>query len=180
MACIAAGLYWLWAFSYKPGAPVSNAPPTRPAEFPASGGAPTLVVFVHPRCSCSEATIEELARIRTRNSEVDIRVFVLAPAETPESWTRTALWEQAARIPGVQVASDPGGQIALRYGANTSGQALLYDSGGRLAFAGGLTASRGHYGDSDGSEAVLAVLGGMVPRQRTTPVYGCSLRKTAG
>ena len=37
-----------------------------------------------------------------------------------------------------------------RFGAETSGQTLLYDRDGRLLFSGGTTGSRGHDGDNAG------------------------------
>ena len=136
-----------------------------------------IVVFAHPRCSCTGATLEQLARIQAQAGDLDIRIFFFTPSGQPETWANTSLREQADRIPGAKIFGDPGGAVAARYGAQTSGQVLLFDAEGRLAFEGGLTASRGHYGDSDGSDAVAAVLKRLAPRHRRTPVFGCDLLK---
>jgi hypothetical protein len=136
-----------------------------------------IAVFAHPRCSCSEATLEQLARIKTHADNLDIRIFFITPLGQPETWAKTRLREQALRIPGAHVLDDPGGVIAMQYGAKTSGQILLFDGDGHLAFEGGITAFRGHYGDNDGSDAIAAVLRRWTPRHRTTPVFGCALLK---
>jgi hypothetical protein len=104
-------------------------------------------------------------------------VLVLRPEGVADGWERTDLWDSAAAIPGVSVASDAGGAESRRFCAATSGQALLYAADGRLLFAGGITESRGHQGDNAGRSAVAShVLGSGPPAQPSrTPVYGCPL-----
>src|SRR5579863_8219926 len=94
----------------------------------------TLLVFVHPQCPCSRATLEELAQIMVLRQQVEGRVYFLEPAGT--QWSKTDLYDSAVRIPGVRVLSDPNGVVARQFGARTSGQSLLYDAGGRLVFNG--------------------------------------------
>ncbi len=146
---------------------------------------PTLVMFLHPQCPCSKASVGELARVMTQCAgKVDAMVLMVRPDGEPEGWEKTGLWNDAAVIPGVKVASDVDGAESLRFGASTSGQVLLYDRGGRLIFKGGITESRGHSGDNDGESAVESlVLGGdemsgvrsMEGRVVSAPVYGCAL-----
>ena len=174
---VGTGLAWLWRYQYTPGKPISHAPAIRPDALNGTGGKPMIVVFAHPRCSCSEATLEQVARIQTQADNLDVRIFFITPAGQPDTWARTSLREQALRIPGAHVLNDPGGVIAMQYGAKTSGQILLFDADGRLAFDGGITEFRGHSGDNDGSDAVAAVLRRSAPRRRTTPVFGCDLLK---
>jgi hypothetical protein len=133
----------------------------------------TLLVFVHPQCPCSRATLEELAEIMVLRPQVEGRVYFLEPAGV--QWSKSDLYESASRIPGVRVFGDPNGAIAQQFGARTSGQSLLYDAAGRLVFNGGITAARGHAGANDGQDAVMALLRGGSPRHRTTPVFGCAL-----
>jgi hypothetical protein len=66
-------------------------------------------------------------------------------------------------------------QVLSRYGAQTSGQAYLYNRGGDLVFSGGLTESRGTEGDSVGMLAIRETAADQtcVP---TAPVYGCSVQ----
>ena len=161
-------------YAYTPGR--SATPPLdwpRHAHFQPASPKATLLVFVHPQCPCSRATLEELARIMVLRNRVEGRVYFLEPAGT--RWPKTDLYESASRIPGVRVFSDPNGGIAQQFGARTSGQSLLYDAGGHLVFSGGITAGRGHVGANDGLESVLALLSGDTPRHRTAPVFGCAL-----
>ncbi len=50
--------------------------------------------------------------------------------------------------------------IGAELGSSTSGQVLLYDPSGRLAFSGGITAARGHVGDNAGSDAIVGLVMG--------------------
>ena len=106
-------------------------------------------------------------------------VLMLRPAGMPDDWVHTDLWSSAAAIPGVSVLADDEGAEARRFGAATSGQALLYSADGQLLFAGGITESRGHSGDNAGRSAIESlVLGSQtIPTTRPalTPVYGCPL-----
>jgi hypothetical protein len=67
------------------------------------------------------------------------------------------------------------GETARAFGAKTSGFTALYAPDGRLLFHGGITASRGHEGDSAGAAAIVdfVVLG--TASVRNTAVYGCGL-----
>jgi len=135
-----------------------------------------LVVFAHPQCPCSRATIEELARIVACCSpKMETTVLFYAPSTMPRGWTKTDLWDSAVAIPGVRVLDDAEGSTARRFGVHTSGQTLLYDASRHLVFNGGITAFRGHSGDNDGRDEIVALLRGETPPRRGTPVFGCAL-----
>src|SRR5579859_4661059 len=112
---------------------------------------PTLLVFAHPQCPCSRATIGELAVIMAQ-SHRPLRAYVLfyAPRSEETSWVKGSLWNAAAAIPGVRAVEDQDGREVRRFGASISGQTLLYGSNGKLIFNGGITAARGHFGANDG------------------------------
>ena len=61
----------------------------------------------------------------------------------------------------------------------TSGQVLLYQPSGRLAFSGGITPARGHSGDNPGSDAVLSLVRREARQADGVPVtcrvFGCPL-----
>jgi hypothetical protein len=136
----------------------------------------TLIMFAHPQCPCTRASIEELNRLLARcHSGVAAQVWFYKPAGFSEDWTRSSLWRSAAAIPGVTVKEDPDGAQARLFGAETSGFVLLYDSHGQLRFKGGITGSRGHAGDNAGEDAVVLLLTGRETGLKQTPVYGCSL-----
>ena len=140
-------------------------------------GLPTIVVLAHPLCPCTRATVGELALVMTKlHKRATAVVVFVRPEGTAETWERTDLWHDAAQIPGVTVMEDPGGKEATLFGALASGQTLLYDVGGRLLFSGGITASRGHFGDNAGATAIAALVTTGRSDITTTPVYGCYLR----
>src|SRR5882724_6964427 len=163
---VAAGAAKLWHYGSASGAP-AHAPISWPKEtLLPKGPLPTLILALHPQCPCSRATVGELARLMAGcQGKLNARVIMLCPAGKPAGWEGTGLWSDSAAIPGVVVTVDPDGQDARRFGAATSGQALLYSADGRLLFAGGITESRGHAGDNAGRSAIAAlVLGaGVVP-----------------
>ncbi len=154
-----------------------------PAKWPADtkltrgSGVPTIVVFAHPKCPCTRATIEELAQLMAQIHErATATVVFVRPEGLPADWEKTDLWRGAARIPGVAVVSDPSGVEAARFGAQASGQTMAYDGQGMLRFSGGITVFRGHAGDNDGQSAIASlVMTGNATRDHTS-VFGCSLK----
>ncbi len=177
IAVTAGGLFWLWDFASVPGT-AGHAPALWPAESPLRRAAdrPTLVMFVHPKCACTRASVAELDRtMAVCGDRVVAYVIFARPQGMPADWERTGLWRAAERIPGVQVCADIDGEEARRFGARTSGQVMLYDAAGRLLFQGGITAARGHEGDNAGRAAVIELVGGGRPAVRQTRVFGCAL-----
>jgi len=160
--------------------------PGRGAAAPARGafesfpeyrvGLPVLLLFAHPKCPCTRATIANLAVLMADVAgHVNTYVLFVRLPSTVTGWEKTDLWQSAESIPGVHVVSDAGGAIAKRFGAATSGQALLYGIDGKLLFRGGITDQRGHYGDNAGSCAILTQLHHPESRVIDVPVFGCSL-----
>ena len=146
--------------------------------IPRPSGRPTLLVFAHPRCPCTRATLDELARILGESKgEVDASVWFLAPSSLDRSWAESDLWRQAGAIPGVTVHADVDGAEADRFGARTSGHVAVYGPTGALLFGGGITGMRGEPGDNPGASAVTALLAGPatdLPRG-SFAVFGCPL-----
>jgi hypothetical protein len=174
---VGTGLAWLMAYDNTPGT-AANAPsrwPTRSALARDVAG-PTLVVLAHPRCDCTRASIGELAELLARAPQPP-RTYVvfIRPGGVAAEWEKTGTFDQATRIPGVTVIRDDHGNEADRFGAWTSGQALLYDRDGQLVYAGGLTGARGKSGNNTGRATVLELLAGARPARATTQVFGCSL-----
>lgn len=177
LAVIVPALLLLAAYANSPGA--AGAPPARWPEasrVPRESGRPALVMFVHPHCPCSRASLGELALLMARcHGRLQAHVLFLRPENLPEDWARTDLWATAAAIPGVTARRDDAGREARLFHSVTSGDAALYDAQGRLLFHGGLTPARGHAGDNPGRSALEnLLLRGSTP-QITTPVFGCPL-----
>ena len=178
-ACaVAAGLAMMVRYENTPG-DSERTPPDWPASsrIARPGGHPSLVLFAHPHCPCTRATMGELARIMARcEGKLDASVVFFYPGNSAPEWKQTTLWREAAAIPGVRVLEDKDGREALRFGAETSGQTMLYDAGGHLLFSGGITASRGHSGDNAGNDAIVSLVNSGRADRKSTPVFGCSLR----
>jgi hypothetical protein len=136
----------------------------------------TLVTFLHPHCPCSRATLRNLARVVARGGDrVAAQIVIVAPPGADESWVKSGLWQTAEELGFDRVVLDLDGRNAVLFGAETSGQTFVYDAVGRLQFTGGLTPARGHEGDCDGMDAVLAHVNGERSSVPRTPVFGCPL-----
>jgi len=183
LAALGLGFSILLKYKSTPGAGAGQAPghwPGRSRLRPA-GDRATLLVFAHPHCPCTDATVSELARLMARFPDrMAGYVVFLQPADVGEDWTRTHLWQRAAAIPGVTAVRDDGGEETERFHAATSGQALLYDREGRLVFSGGITAARGHEGESFGTRRIASLLTTGTADRADSPVFGCSLHHEEG
>jgi hypothetical protein len=172
------GIHKLLQYSYTPGRPAAASPewPRNP-WIQLARDRPTLLVFAHPKCPCSVATVAELARIvALHEHNLSVAVFFYRPSTEPPDWARTDLWRDASAIPGARVMEDLDGAAARLFGAFTSGETLLFGKDGRLAFHGGITPARGHAGDSSGRDAILNLLAGKPAASNSAPVFGCSIQ----
>jgi hypothetical protein len=188
---VTAGVVWstavgfgftsLMNYSAQAGAP-ALAPARWPdaSRIPAPDGHYVLVMTVHPHCPCSRASVTELNNLMAllRHEDVKGYVLVMKPADFPDDWMKTESVRNAHSIPGVTTLVDVDGADAGRFGAQTSGQVLLYDRAGRLAFAGGLTPDRGHLGDSPGRQRILSLVKTGTADARQSKVFGCALGAT--
>jgi hypothetical protein len=172
-----AGLWVLWAYENGPGEGAKS-----PAQWPTetrlarAARQPTLVLLAHPQCTCTRASLAELAEVLGRvRTPPKTYVLFLKPAQFADGWEKTDLWRAASSLPGVTIVRDDDGREAAHFGAVTSGQTLLYDADGTLIFSGGITGARGHEGDNAGRASLIALLDRKGPSQRATSVFGCSL-----
>lgn len=175
------GTAWpLLRADFVPGAEAA-APEQWPAlsEIERDESMPTILMLVHPKCSCSRASIAELAQVMSvLHGRATAHVLFLDPSSENAEWTHSGLWDEAKAIPGVQVHADPDGHDADLFGVKTSGQTLLYDRSGILRFSGGITLFRGHAGDSPGKTKLLnAALSATEPTEKSA-VFGCALHET--
>jgi hypothetical protein len=177
MVAVVAGLSVLWAYENTPGA-AADAPARWPAGTSLTRAAdrPTLIFFAHPQCSCTRASLGELAEILARATQRPrTHVVFLKPFGVARDWEKTDLWRTATSLPGVHVISDREGLEATRFGVMTSGQTMLYDKSGDVLFSGGITGARGHAGDNPGRASILALLDHGTTGFSWTSVFGCPL-----
>jgi hypothetical protein len=177
LIAVGAGLIILMNYEYKPGTP--GVPPV---NWPAAskikfiGKQATLVMVVHPHCTCTRASISELSQLMTKErGKLLAYVLFWSPPKAASGWEKTDLWRSASAIPGVTAITDENGVEANRFRAITSGQTMLYDRNGKLLFSGGITSGRGHVGDNRGLDMVEYVLSKEPLQQRNNLVFGCSL-----
>ncbi len=174
---LAGGWYILQCYQATPGSR-GCVPEQWPAEskLTLDRTQPTVLLFAHRNCPCTRATLQELEYLLP-NADGRCRAIVvlLAPGEAMLDRVGGNIEAQARALPRTEVRIDANGIEARRFRVRTSGHVLLYGSDGRLLFSGGITAGRGHAGDSAGRRAVLARLSKQEIGRETAPVYGCSL-----
>jgi hypothetical protein len=185
MAATGAALGALTDYASQPGtaarAPTSWPRASRLARTP---GHATLVMIAHTKCACTRASLHELERVMTdAGPRLEAYVVFVGPDEGSAAGGLLDLRATARAIPNVRVIEDP--TEARVFGAATSGQVLLYANDGALVFRGGLTAARGHEGDSVGGDAVRRLVQGATPRASSSSspsdpalasaVFGCAL-----
>jgi hypothetical protein len=170
------GMLFMLRYSMSPGDP--GHPPFRwpGGSLARSTNLPTLLLFVHPHCPCSRATLSELEVLLAQSNGL-LKTFIVfaKPVGAPEDWSTTDLCRTARRIPDTTTIEDTDAAEARRFNVETSGTALLYSQSGELLFHGGLTRARGHSGDNAGREAVFALARGTLRKSAPTPVFGCPL-----
>jgi hypothetical protein len=172
------GLRALMGFDQTPG--VGAAPPARWPKASAiqrASDRPTLLVFAHPFCECTAATLGELARIPARRSPQSPQPSIIILFARPKGagWQSSSLWNEARQLAGTNVSWDDESREAGRFGVRTSGEVLLYGQQGNLLFHGGVTASRGHAGDNYGADDLVAALDSGRPAKTVHAVFGCAL-----
>jgi hypothetical protein len=138
-------------------------------------GRPELLVFVHQFCSCTAATINELARIPARQKQGSPAPAITLLYYRPVNENIPEFRNKALSLPGARTVVDNGGTEALLFGARTSGLVLLYRADGELLFRGGVTGSRGHEGDNYGLDQLISSLDSGRPARNASFVFGCSL-----
>jgi len=182
LAAVGAGFVTLWTYDSTAGT-IGRTPKKWPedATLKLEEKRDTLMLFAHPKCPCTRASLGELNRLLARcNGRLAAHVWFFRPGTASEEWVKTDLWQSAAGMPGVIAHEDLNGNEARKFGAETSGYAVLYDPQGRLLFRGGITGGRGHWGDNAGEDTVAALVTGGATDAKQTPVFGCSLLGNCG
>ena len=142
---------------------------------------PTLLVFVHPKCPCSQATVAEMEQLLRRIESAagahtpQSRIIAVVPKDYDPSWLQTVSIARALALPRAELFIDEGGVEAQRFGAEVSGTVLYYCSAGVLQYGGGVTAARGHAGPNVGRENLREAIANRPPQFPTIPAFGCRL-----
>ncbi|WP_372367665.1 hypothetical protein [Candidatus Uabimicrobium sp. HlEnr_7] len=191
---IVASFYFLGAYENKPGQLgkiskkwVENSLIVRNPEKP------TLLLFLHPHCPCSKATVGSLEFILSRcRQPLEVRVVFYVPENAKKNWEKTSLFHTISNISStlgnkkkdivIDIYLDSGGAEAINFGAAISGTALLYSKNSDLVFHGGVTLSRGHFdsGDNFGVSSIVNFINEKSQSKSQTPVFGCPIFEVKG
>lgn len=175
-ACVGGGVILLrYASTPGEGGAASQRWPAASRLRPFPDGS-TLVVSLHPHCPCTRATVVQLNDLMLAlRGKLKAYALVMKPSEFPEGWEKTDILSSVKRIPGVSVLVDLDGVEAARFGAKTSGEAIVFDKEGRLIFNGGITESRGHIGDNAGFQRIVSLVRTGKADKNDSLVFGCPL-----
>lgn len=143
---------------------------------PSTALASTVTLYLHPKCVCSRASVQEFRRLLPALAGHRIRVIYHDQGKGM-AWAQSELWTAFEDVPGVERVLDSGGRQTRADGVRTSGHVLAYGPDQRLLFSGGITASRGHEGPSPGGE-LLKKLSPGARQPAATPTFGCDFDKT--
>jgi hypothetical protein len=188
LSIVLAGTFWGGCFYYSynnmlqfettPGT-AAKAPHHWPAKIGVyhSAEKATLLMLLHPLCPCSKASVTELERLLAElHDYIEVSIlFVVPPTLNANDLMNTELWRQIQAIPGAHSRIDPDGLLSKRFGTFTSGETLIYSPNGELIFSGGITATRGHPGDSPGSNAIREIIINHKSEKNSFSVFGCDL-----
>jgi len=183
LSCIAVFIPSLLDHMAKPGANAVLNLETWPSISPISPAedGQTLLLFAHPQCPCTLATLAELERLLVYPIPTQFHAILVLPVPEDHAHNQatatshSAVLNYASQIPGLTVTIDNEAEITRAFGIRTSGHCLLYGKDKTLLYSGGLTPLRGHEGPCEGNIALSQCLIGKIPSSRYAPVFGCAL-----
>jgi hypothetical protein len=176
-AAVVAGIQQLWSYKNTPGRQ-SSAPATWPGSslLNVDHKRATLMMFVHPLCTCTQASLAELREaLDAASGTTAVWIVLLSAHGIAEAWDERTIAAITGRFPEATIVTDIEGREADRFGASTSGHVVVYDWAGRLAFSGGITGARGHIGDNDGRRGLTVALREGTDHIHEHPIFGCGL-----
>ena len=144
-------------------------------DLPLIEPGPNLVMFLHPRCGCSLASLKELKQLVDRSpADLKVTLVIMKYEQVPDADEKD-FQEGLKGIRGARILRDPAGNMAKNLGAMTSGITYLVANDRKIIFQGGLTPSRGHEGETIGQAFILDWL--RTRREATVleKVFGCGL-----
>ncbi len=140
-----------------------------------------LIVAVHPKCPCTQNTLNELERLLAHATEeyyVTALAFVPTEHSSPEDqrqWLVSTNIDSIQRLQHFEIVNDLGGEIAADLEMEISGTIAVLGKDGDTIFRGGITGSRSCVADNVGSQTLARILAGKTVSQTVTPVFGCSI-----
>ena len=180
------GSWVLTDYSYRPGAVGSLVTDLSTVEefaelncdIELGSKATTLILFYHPHCPCTKATVDNLRQTVARYSkQTRVVAFGFCPDEKPDTWISSPLTSALRRLKA-NIFADKDGEFCSRFGITTSGHVLAYGDDGRLLFSGGITSGRGHEGLCPATRDLNLRTSGRSSERVDWPVFGCPIIKS--
>lgn len=177
LAAVTVGFYTLLSYSFTT-KPLTLSDKVWPMKSKLiHGDKPALVMFLHPYCPCSKASLNQLMQLLTKQNLENIKInFVFyKPSQDYSEWQKGTLWSIAETIPGANLIIDKDGKEFKNFHPGSSGDVFFYDTKGHLVFRGGITPERGHMGPNFGESQLKRAINGKYDNLSIFPVLGCSL-----
>ncbi|WP_286766000.1 MULTISPECIES: RedB [Rhodopirellula] len=174
------GMTQLVSYSSQPGKVGQSVPELLPCSL--SGEEPfrgadqtTVLIFYHPHCPCTRATIRCMERmIASFASQPNIVAYAFIPSGEVDSWIESETTDKLRSFGNVSIVADHDAKASRQFDVATSGHVLVYNDA-RLSFSGGITPSRGHEGSCDSGAAFLNSINGESNQRVKWPVFGCAI-----
>lgn len=148
----------------------------RPTPKPPQKLANALLVFAHPQCPCTQASLQNVERFHRDHPEIRAELVLVIPKGAPKEFAEGPTLQWHRKNPWATLVRDEQGAMARSYGATTSGHVIYIDETGRTRFNGGVTRGRGLVGDSTALRNLyqaVSVNGAKLAQNGS--VFGCSL-----
>ncbi|RXH54802.1 hypothetical protein GRAN_3906 [Granulicella sibirica] len=105
-------------------------------------------------------------------------MLIYQPQKETGEWRDDALYREAQTALHALIVPDTEGALAAKFGAETSGEVMLYSPQDRqkrrgLLYAGGVTGARGMDGENAGVDALARAFANQ-RKETARPVFGCS------
>ncbi len=178
---VASGFALLSLYSQR-SSPESQPPRVWPEHvlLECPSGVAKLLVFIHPKCPCTSATLSELDRLIAEvGTGLQVVFLVDCPEDLRDDWMYSESTSRCRSMPQSSTVVDYDGKLAREFHATTSGFCLLYMDR-KLCFQGGLTTERGHEGESLARVAIRQLLSNGQGKNYRAPVFGCPLSWSVG
>lgn len=176
---VCSGIFYLIEYSYTTNshAELGNQQWPSTSTIENAAGQNHILIFLHPKCSCSHATLNELQKITSfaNTDNTSISTIFYRPNSQSNEWTYTKLWAEAGTIPGATRLIDIDGTESKLFGATTSGHVIFFDAKGVRRYNGGITSARAHEGDNLGATSLKKLIQGRQINHLRLPVFGCQL-----
>jgi hypothetical protein len=172
-------LHTLFAHAFRP-SETGDSPRQWPARsaLKREAGRGHVVLFAHPGCPCTLATLTNLAELSERLPDrFEVSIVFVTCGLNQDFVARAPVVKAAEQMRTARVWDDDGRE-AHAFGARVSGEVFAFNEFGEAVFHGGVTAARGHVGGSDGLRQLERTLMDSSRGVIEAPVFGCRLPQT--